>query len=165
MNVQSFNSRINGSAIVVLCLFLSVLCGCEGKNGEYMTVVRELKAQVAINRSSMPMQLNSYTVLSSMSFDEETRIITYVYKVDPVMSKVITEEGREEVRIGILNSLHHQLPESEPFTNTLQKHGIVYKYIYYDMEGTLLFSFVITPEEVLTGESKGKVILPEAAAA
>jgi hypothetical protein len=138
-----------------------LLAGCHNSERDYLLAVRQLNGQIAQLTPLLPMQLNSYTQLTSMSYDKERRQIRYGYTIDDEMAGILTAEGREEIHSGILHSLHAQLPESRDFTASMQRFGIIYHYTYSDTSGQTLFSFTITAEEVLTGVSTGAVVLPE----
>ena len=147
--------------LLTLCVTSLMLTGCKNDEHEYLLAVRQLNGQIAQITPQLPMQLNDYTQLTSMTYDKERRQIRYGYTITNDMARILTAEGREEIHDGILHSLHAQLPESRDFTNSMQRFDIIYHYAYSDADGKALFSFTITPEEVLTGKSTGAVVLPE----
>lgn len=161
--IMRHTSRSLLLALVLTSLGLTavLLTACNNSEHDYLLAVRQLNGQIAQISPQLPMQLNSYTQLSSMSYDKERRQIRYGYTIANDMARILTAEGREEIHDGILHSLHAQLPESREFTNSMQRFGIIYHYSYTDADGHPLFSFTITPEEVLTGVSTGAVVLPE----
>lgn len=147
--------------LAILTLTGLLLTSCQPNDRDYLLAVRQLNGQIAQIRSQLPMQLNNYTQLTSISYDKERRQIRYGYTIANDMARILTAEGREEIHDGILQSLHAQLPESRDFTKSMQCFDIIYHYTYADADGKTLFSFTITPEEVLTGKSTGAVVLPE----
>ena len=146
--------------VLVVMLTGLLFAGCQNDEREYRLAVRQLNGQIAQIAPTLPMQLNEYTQLTSMSYDDERRQIRYGYTINETMSPILNAEGREEIYSGILHSLHAQLPQSREITTTMQRFGIIYRYTYTSVSGEMLFSFTITPEEVLTGVSTGAVELP-----
>ena len=153
--------RHTGALLSCLIIAGCLLTSCHGNDRDYQLAVRQLNGQIAQIASSLPMQLNEYTQLTSMAYDKERRQIRYGYTINNEMARILTAEGREEIHDGILRSLHSQLPESKDFTTSMQRYDMIYHYSYTDADGKPLFSFTITPEEVLTGVSTGAVMLPE----
>ena len=147
-NENSIKSKISkaGYLVLILCLALvgkvfgGYLYGVYSDSTTKNTVVDILHQNLDEIRSNLPMVLDEYTTWEEVDFDGSAMLYSYTIKVsgldDRDKSALITEIRNTNTKPVCEN------PESAKLINT----GIDYHYIYNDLNGSNIGSFVVSRE-------------------
>jgi hypothetical protein len=120
-------------------LLISLLVGCrhETRDEKYQRQAREF------TESSCPKPMDKYTVLDSLIYDIEGRVMTYYYSVSGILdsNSVYSSEFLAEFHSNLLDNIQHNAGLVD-----LKKHAVTFRYNYASSTSSKVYmSFTIGP--------------------
>ena len=126
------------SALLLLLLAL-VSCNHESKSDRICRQARNF------TKSSCPKQMDEYTVLDSLVYDTEGRMMSYYYSVSGKLDvdSIYNSKLLSVFHANLLDNIRQNIGLHE-----LKEHGTTFHYTYYSStKATEYMSFIFTPED------------------
>jgi hypothetical protein len=122
-------------------LLISLLVGCrhETRDEKYQRQAREF------TESSCPKPMDKYTVLDSLVYDIEGRVMRYHYSVSGVMdtASAYNSEMRALFHTNLLDNIRQNTGYIE-----LKEHEVTFQYCYHSSTDTIVYmNFIFAPHD------------------
>lgn len=127
------------SILSILLMPLLVSCNHETRDERIMRQVREF------TKSSCPKPMDKYTMLDSMVYDTEGRIMKYHYSMSGLMdtTSVYTSDMKALFHANLLDNIRQNTGLIE-----LKEHGVTFQYHYLSSTGPVKYmEFTFAPED------------------
>ncbi|WP_348550011.1 hypothetical protein AADH33_13080 (plasmid) [Psychrobacter sp. KFRI-CH2-11] len=147
-NENNTKSKISkaGSLVLILCLALvgkmfgGYLYGVYSDSTTKNIVVDTLYQNLDEIRSNLPMVLDEYTTWEEVDFDGSAMLYSYTVKVSDL------NDGDKRALISQIRNANTKPVCENPEIATVINTGIDYRYIYNDLNGSRIGSFVVSRE-------------------
>lgn len=127
------------SLYVILFLFALVSCNHESKSDRIYRHAREF------TQNSCPKQMDEFTVLDSLVYEPETRVMSYYYSVS---GRLDTDSVYNSKLIGVFHTNLLDNIRQNVGLLELKEHATTFRYTYYSsVNAKEYMSFIFTPED------------------